>query len=167
MWEEGNSCGKNIFTAGNKANYDFVSWHGFEIPPNLSPIGSALSGASAHQPVSFWLQHYFFGLILNLWTGTSLLVQWLRIHLPTQRHEFNPWSGKNPHASEQLSPGATTAEVRMPRACAPQQEKPPQWEACAPQPEGSHPRSLQLEKAHGSNEHPAQPKLNKQICKRL
>ena len=32
-----------------------------------------------------------------------------------------------------LSPWATTTEARMPRARAPQQEKPPQWEARAPQ----------------------------------
>ena len=32
-----------------------------------------------------------------------------------------------------LSPRAATTEARMPRARAPQQEKPPQWEARAPQ----------------------------------
>ena len=32
-----------------------------------------------------------------------------------------------------LSPRATTTEAHAPRACAPQQEKPPQWEARAPQ----------------------------------
>ena len=32
-----------------------------------------------------------------------------------------------------LSPCATTTEARVPRARAPQQEKPPQWEAHAPQ----------------------------------
>ena len=32
-----------------------------------------------------------------------------------------------------LSPRATTTEAHMPRARAPQQEKPPQWEAHAPQ----------------------------------
>ena len=32
-----------------------------------------------------------------------------------------------------LSPRATTTEVRAPRARAPQQEKPPQWEARTPQ----------------------------------
>ena len=37
-------------------------------------------------------------------------------------HRLDPWSGKIPHAQEQLSPGATTAEP----ACALQQEKPPQ-----------------------------------------
>ena len=63
---------------------------------------------------------------------------------------FNPWSRKIPHAMEQLSPNAqllsphsracelrilqaAAAEARTPRTCAPQQEKPPQWEARAPQ----------------------------------
>ena len=39
---------------------------------------------------------------------------------------FEPWSGKIPHAAEQLSPPATNTEAHAPRACAPQQEKPPQ-----------------------------------------
>ena len=34
---------------------------------------------------------------------------------------------------EQLSPRATTTEARVPRPHAPQQEKPLQQEACAPQ----------------------------------
>ena len=42
-------------------------------------------------------------------------------------------SQKIPHAAEQLSLRATTTEARAPKACAPQQEKPPQWEACSPQ----------------------------------
>ena len=33
--------------------------------------------------------------------GTSLVVQWLRIHLPMQGHRFEPWSGKILHAAEQ------------------------------------------------------------------
>ena len=41
-------------------------------------------------------------------------------------HEFNPWSGKIPHAVEQLSPCATTSEPMRPRVRAVQQEKPPQ-----------------------------------------
>ena len=40
----------------------------------------------------------------------------------------------------------------VPRACAPQQEKPPQWEAHAPQ--QSSPRSLQLEEAHAQQWRP-------------
>ena len=42
------------------------------------------------------------------------------------------WIGKILHAREQLSPCAATIEAHMPRACAPQEEKPPQWEAYAP-----------------------------------
>ena len=34
-----------------------------------------------------------------------------------------------------LSPCVATTEARVPRACAPQQEKPLQWEARAPSPE--------------------------------
>ena len=85
--------------------------------------------------------------------GTSLVVQWLRICLPMQGTW--PWSGKIPHAAEQLSPcglvsqlqslcsragepqllspRATTTEARAPKARALQQEKLPQWEARAPQ----------------------------------
>ena len=36
--------------------------------------------------------------------GASLVVQWLRICLPMQGHGFEPWSGKIPHAAEQLGP---------------------------------------------------------------
>ena len=38
----------------------------------------------------------------------------------------DPWSGKIPHAAEQLSPCATTAEPTRPGARAPQEEKPQQ-----------------------------------------
>ena len=48
-------------------------------------------------------------------------------------HGFEPWSRKIQHATEQLSPCTTTTKARAPRAHAPQQEKPPQWEARAPQ----------------------------------
>ena len=43
-------------------------------------------------------------------------------------HVFDPWSGKIPHAVEQLSPCAKLKLVH-PRAPAPQQKKPMQWEA--------------------------------------
>ena len=43
-------------------------------------------------------------------TGTSLVAQWLGICLPSRRHRFNPWSGKIPHATEQLILCATTTE---------------------------------------------------------
>ena len=46
----------------------------------------------------------------------------------------------------------------MPRACAPQQEKPPQWEARAPQLESS-PYLPQPEQSLCSNKDPAQLKI--------
>ena len=42
--------------------------------------------------------------------------------------------GLIPHAAEQLSLCTTTTEACKPRAHAPQQEKPPQWEAHVLQP---------------------------------
>ena len=49
------------------------------------------------------------------------------------------------HEPQLLSPRATTTEADAPRACAPQQEKPPQWEAHTAK--KSNPCSPQLEKA--------------------
>ena len=46
-----------------------------------------------------------------------------------------------------LSPHATTVEARTLRACAPQQEEPPQWEARTPQQRVAPTRLLQLERA--------------------
>ena len=43
----------------------------------------------------------------------SLVAQWLRICLPLQVHRFEPWSGKIPHAAEQLRPCATTTEPAL------------------------------------------------------
>ena len=47
-----------------------------------------------------------------------------RSHMPRSSQAYEP---------QLLSPRATTTEARTPRACAPQQEKPPQWEAHTPQ----------------------------------
>ena len=59
---------------------------------------------------------------------------------------FDCWSGKIPRAMEQLSLFATTTEPAGPRAHAPQQKKPPEWEALAQQLESSS-CSPQLENA--------------------
>ena len=63
---------------------------------------------------------------------------------------------KIPRAAGEPSPCTIT------RACAPQQERPLQWEACTLQPE-SNPHSPQLEgkKPVCCNKDPAQPKINK------
>ena len=62
-----------------------------------------------------------------------------------QGRQFDPWSEKISHASEQLSPCTTTTEAPMPKAHAPHQEKSPQWEVYALQLESSS-QLLQLEK---------------------
>ena len=56
-----------------------------------------------------------------------------------------------------LSPHITTTEARVPRARAPQQEKPPQWEARAPQRRVA-PARLKQRKPARSNKDPTQPK---------
>ena len=53
----------------------------------------------------------------------SLVVQWLRISLPSRRHGFNPI----PHATGELSPRATVTEPEL------QLLKPTHLTACAPQ----------------------------------
>ena len=69
----------------------------------------------------------------GLWEGesyknkslrSSLVVERLRRHLPVQGNRFDPWSGKIPHAKEQLSLLVTATEPAHPRDCTPQQEKP-------------------------------------------
>ena len=61
-----------------------------------------------------------------------------------------------------LSPRATTTEARAPRARALQQEKQPQWEACARQ-QTVTPARRNLRKPVLSNEDPTWPKINKLI----
>ena len=86
-----------------------------------------------------------------------------------RRHGFQLWSGEIPHTVGQpsLCPqglslcsrdlGQQQLKPASPRTCAPQQEKPPQWEARAPLVESS-PHSPQLEKTPCSKEDPAQAK---------
>ena len=59
-----------------------------------------------------------------------------RSHMPRSNYARAPellslWS--RAREPQLLSPHTTTTEAHTPRACALQQERPPQWEACAPQ----------------------------------
>ena len=76
---------------------------------------------------------------------------------PSCRNYWNPCALGLPG---QMSPRAATTEALASRACVPQQEKPLQWEAHAPQLESS-PHSLQLEKSPHSCKDPVQPKERK------
>ena len=62
--------------------------------------------------------------VIKIRLRASLVAQWLRTCLPLQGTRFKPWSGKNPHATEQRSLCATTTEARAPGAPALQQKKP-------------------------------------------
>ena len=64
--------------------------------------------------------------------GTSLVVQWLRIHLSTHGTRVRSRSRKIPHAEGQLSPVPQLLSPHS-RAHARPQEKPLQREACTPQ----------------------------------
>ena len=77
--------------------------------------------------------------------------------------------GRSHMAMEQLSLWATTTEDLTPRAHAPQQEYPPQWDACAAQLESS-PHWPQLEKAYTQQQRPRAAKnkpINKNTLKRM
>ena len=119
---------------------------------------------------------------LKLTGGASLAAQWLRIHLPMQgtrvralvredptchgatkpvRHNY--WAcALEPASHNYWSPRATTTEACVPRAHAPQREKPPQWEA--------HALQGRVAPAHGNQRKPAcsnedltQPKIKNKL----
>ena len=101
---------------------------------------------------------------------TSLLVQWLRICLPMQGTQIQSLIRQDPtccgatklvhHNYWACAPCATATKSTPPRANAPQQEKPPQWEVHILQLESSS-CWLQLEESLCSKEDPVQPKISK------
>ena len=97
--------------------------------------------------------------------GASLVAQWLRIGLPVQGTRVRALVWEDPtcrgatkpvshnYWAWALEPTNHNYWAHVPRARAPQQEKPPQWEAHAPQ-QRVAPCSLQLEKAHAQQQRP-------------
>ena len=83
---------------------------------------------------------------------TSLVVQWIRIHLPMQEAQDQSLVQEDSTCQEQLRPCGTTTEVCTPRACDLQQEKPLQWMALF---------SPKLEKARSQQGTPGASKINK------
>ena len=92
-----------------------------------------------------------------------------------KRQKFNPWSWKDSHATELLSPCTTTPEPVLwspiatttnacsPRARAQQQEQSLPGAAQALLPESS-PYLTQLKKSSHSRKDPAQPKIKPALC---
>ena len=103
--------------------------------------------------------------------GTSLVAQWLRIHLPMQGTRVRALVREDPTCRGATKPvshnyWACTLEpachnywALVLRAGAPQQEKPPQWEARALQWRAA-PLAATRESPR-SSEDPVQPKINK------
>ena len=121
----------------------------------VSSVSGPLSGLAeygplvVHSPYTGWASMSPEELVENTDIGVSLEIQWLRVCLPMQGLRFDAWSGEIRHALGQPSPCARTPETWCARACARRHEKPPRWEACAPQ----------LEKAHAQDKDPVQPEI--------
>ena len=119
-------------------------------------LTNLLLSSSAHHE-DMWMSH-----IKYKYRGTSQMVQWVRIHLTKQgtwvwflvREDPTCFRATKPvlhnYWACALEPGKHNSRAHVPqllkplspRACAPQQEKPPQWEACPSQLQSS-PSSLQ------------------------
>ena len=121
--------------------YHWVTWEALPTPVFLyKPVaGTSTHSLSSHLP-PWWGRLLKSQLNLNCTRETSLVDQWLRVHLPMQGTWVLPLVWKIPHTEEHLSPWAATTEPTRvpqwlkpvrPRAGALQQEKPPQWEAWA------------------------------------
>ena len=65
--------------------------------------------------------------------GASLVAQWLRICLPMQGTQVQAVVQGDPTCHGATKPVGHNYWARAPRARAPQQEKPPRWEARTPQ----------------------------------
>ena len=164
-------------------------WWRIEKPGVLQSMGSQRAGhdwATEQQEINYLphciiFYHLTSSLVLKIFISEFFLglSWWPRgegFTCQCRKHGFTPWSGKIPHAVEQLNPctttiepvpkrlGAATTEACAARACALQQEKPPQWDAHTLQLESS-PQSTRYNyrKSLSSNEDPVQPKINKYI----
>ena len=107
------------------------------------PYVKWIQGGESWRSIQFFL--YERGKIRIYAPGTSLVAQWLRICLPMQGSWVRSLVREDPTCHTATKPmrhnyWACALEsvshnywARLPRAHAPQQEKPPQWEARAPQ----------------------------------
>ena len=96
-------------------------------------------------------------IIKKATTSASPVVHCLRIHLAMQGTLVWPLVAEDPTYCRATKPVSHNYWPHMPRACAWQQEKPPQWKAHAPQLERSF-HSQQLEKACVQQQRPSKAK---------
>ena len=87
------------------------SVHGILQARILEWVAIPFSSGSSQPWDGTWVSHIISGLLTTqnhqgsqkIHRRASLVAQSLRIRLPCRRHGVNPWSGKIPHALEQLS----------------------------------------------------------------
>ena len=91
---------------------------------------------------------YYKAVVIKTVWWASLVAQWLGVCCQCRWHRFEPWSGRIPHATEQMSPCATATEAHTPRAHALQPGRGLRTMA------RSGPRSLQLEGARAQQRRP-------------
>ena len=84
--------------------------------PSLQQTNQALSCRVLYFCCSFSLECFLL-LLKKSSSTTFLVVQWIRICLPSRGHRFNLWSGKIPHATEQLSPCPTPTDPTLHVPC--------------------------------------------------
>ena len=92
-----------VIWAKEGVNYRKIQYNDLKSTMNL--INGIVHLLTLFQRESEWQESN-----INKMLRVSLVAQRLRICLPMQGHGFKPWSGKIPHAAEQLGPWATTTE---------------------------------------------------------
>ena len=98
--------------------------------------------------------------LLRTGTGASLVVQWLRICLPMQRTRVWALVWEDPTCRGATGPVSHNYWACASGACAPQRERPRQWEARAPRWRVAPAHHTWRKPSH-RNEDPTQPKINK------
>ena len=101
--------------------------------------------------------------------GASLVAQWLRICLPMQGTRVRALVWEDPTCRGATRPVSHSYWACPSGACAPQQERPQQWEARAPRWRVAPTRHNQRKPSHRNptrTEDPTQPKINKYIFKK-
>ena len=100
----------------------------------------------------------------NMLHGASLVAQWLSICLPMQGTRVRALVWEDPTCRGATRPVSHNYWACASGACAPQEERPRQWEARAPRWRVA-PTCRNWRKPSHRNEDPTQPKINKWINK--
>ena len=101
-----------------------------------------------------------YSLQIKIFIWASLVAQWLRICLPMQGTRVRALVWDDPTCRGAAKPVGHSYWACAPGACAPQQERPRQWEARAPRWRVA-PACHNWRKPSHRNENPTQPKINK------